>query len=310
MKKPKNSKVTLGVIITLSVIFIPLGTYSTYLHFEKKDASDSQKCDLRINSTTCYTCENKDGYCSYAYNYIEDDFYSINYYKGNSNYVKMSEKFAFVMDSSSKIELTDKNTYPKTRLFNIETNNSNITFKGVKDYGIGIKDNYYILIDDNGNYGLFVLDNSIKKIVDYKYKFIGLTNKIDNGVLDNKVFVVLENNTWHLIDKDGNNISVDFTNEIYDYVSNIVITKNNNYYNVYNFNGEAVLYDNYKQVKIEDQFIILNSLDGVLNIYDSNNNKIISKDYNVDDINDCRVEVKNKTMSVYIKNNLVESIAI
>ena len=78
-------------------------------------------------------------------------------------------------------------------------------------------------------------------VIDYKYDFIGLANKLnDQGLIDNSKFIVLENGNWKLIDKADNPLTSDFKQPIYDYNDSHVILSIGNSYQIFNYHNKAL----------------------------------------------------------------------
>ena len=224
--KPKNNKMTLVMAIILTIIALPLAVISTYGHVLYPSNNDTLACDLKLTDGSCYTCENKAGYC----NYVADSLYALNYYKGTNNFVTVTSGYVFLMDSPTTFNGANLTEHPKTIIYNTTSGNK-ISIIGLNNYGIGIKGDYYIGITDNGKYTLYYINQTVKKVITEEYDFIGLANHLENGKLDSSKFVALKNNEWLLIDANNKALSTAFTNPIYDYSTKAVaLYKDNNYY--------------------------------------------------------------------------------
>ena len=86
---------------------------------------------------TKYECMFKN--CGYAIQTNLDNEYNISYYKSDDNLVDgiIDGKYAFISDYKDKQSIVN--------LYDLENNEVYANYKSVKNYGIGIIDNYYIV---------------------------------------------------------------------------------------------------------------------------------------------------------------------
>lgn len=265
--KPRSNTLTLFLSIIITGVSIPLAVLSIYGRL-KYPATDTPSCDLTLTGGACYVCDNKDGYCGYAYNYITDSNYYINYYKEGTNYLTSAGDFIFIMDNVDTFDINDATKYPYTFLYNTSTNSkTSAGFRGLNNYGIGLDGGYYIAINDEGKYGLYLINSIVTKVVDYDYDFIGAVNHLtSNGKLDAEKLVVLNGTEWSLLSPEANEIlTTTFTNSIYDFTNNVVILYEDNAYCIKDYNGIDIFNTSYSKVYVYDEIVLL--IDNNYNIY-------------------------------------------
>lgn len=298
--KPKNNKLTLIMAIILTIIALPLAILSTYGHVLYPNSKDKDTCDLKLVDGSCYTCENKTGYCDYAYNYVGDSLYALNYYKGNNNYLTAgaNNQYAFLMDTPTTFNYANLNEHPKTIIYN-KSSGSKINVTGLNNYGIGINGDYYIGVTDTGKYTVFYINQTVRKVLTEEYDFIGLANHITDGKLDSTAFVVLRNNEWLLIDAEDNILSTTFTNPIYDFSTRaIALYKDNSYY-LSDYQGNNLLNMYFDKVYFyKDILLLINN--NTLYIYDSATDTVLSSSIKVNKPDDVSVEESDEYFDVLI----------
>ena len=273
--KPKNNKMTLVMAIILTIIALPLAVISTYGRI-LYPPNAPLACDIKLTGGACYTCTNKDGYCNYAYNYVNDSKYALNYYKGTNNFITFSEGYVFLMDTPLTFNVNNNTEYPKTIMYGI-TNNNKLEVTGLNNYGIGFNGDYYIGIMDNGKYTLFRVNQLAQKAIEDEYDFIGAAGHLIDGKLDSSKFAVLKNNKWQLINTENTALTSEFENPIYDYSDYAIALYNetSNKYYLVNFQNESLMNRNFDKVFFYKD-IVLGVSDNTLYIYDGASNRILS----------------------------------
>ena len=273
--KPKNNKMTLVMAIILTIIALPLAVISTYGRI-LYPPNAPLACDIKLTGGACYTCTNKDGYCNYAYNYVNDSKYALNYYKGTNNFITFSEGYVFLMDTPLTFNVNNNTEYPKTIMYGI-TNNNKLEVTGLNNYGIGFNGDYYIGIMDNGKYTLFRVNQLAQKAIEDEYDFIGAAGHLIDGKLDSSKFAVLKNNKWQLINTENTALTSEFENPIYDYSDYAVALYNetSNKYYLVDFQNESLMNRNFDKVFFYKD-IVLGVSDNTLYIYDSASNRVLS----------------------------------
>ena len=264
--KPKNNKMTLVMAIILTVIALPLAVISTYGRI-LYPPNAPLACDIKLTDGACYTCTNKEGYCNYAYNYVNDSKYALNYYKGTNNFITFSKGYVFLMDTPLTFNVNNNIEYPKTIMYST-ANNNKLEVTGLNNYGIGFNGDYYIGIMDNGKYTLFRINQLAQKAIEDEYDFIGAAGHLVDGKLDSSKFAVLKNNKWQLINTENTALTSEFENPIYDYSDYAVALYNetSNKYYLVNFQNESLINRNFDKVFFYKD-IVLGVSDNTLYIY-------------------------------------------
>lgn len=303
----KANKKTLLIIICLLAVFIPLTIYSTAMHYVYLNYTPPS-CDITLSNGACYGCVYPNGYCGYARNYIEDDTYRINYYKPDAlAYVTVPNNFAFIVDTNLT---TDKINYLKDAgviVYNLNTLEKT-AIKGIKNYNIGIADNYYIVVNNDNKYGIVTFSDTMDTVIDYKYDFIGLANKLnDQGLIDNSKSIVLENGNWKLIDKADNPLTSDFKQPIYDYNDSHVILSIGNSYQIFNYHNKALSSETFIKVVLKDKYIGVIDTDKKFYVYDCSTEQIISNKYKAEVYDDIVLEITDGTLYIYMNGEVLET---
>lgn len=299
--KPKNNKMTLVMAIILTVIALPLAVISTYGRI-LYPPNAPLACDIKLTDGACYTCINKEGYCNYAYNYVNDSKYALNYYKGTNNFITFSKGYVFLMDTPLTFNVNNNTEYPKTIMYST-ANNNKLEVTGLNNYGIGFNGDYYIGIMDNGKYTLFRINQLAQKAIEDEYDFIGAAGHLVDGKLDSSKFAVLKNNKWQLINTENTALTSEFENPIYDYSDYAVALYNetSNKYYLVNFQNESLINRNFDKVFFYKD-IVLGVSDNTLYIYDSASNRILSSAITISSPDDISVLEETDYIDISINN--------
>jgi len=295
--QPRSNNLTFVFSIILVCSCVPLAILSTYGYI-KYPKEEENSCDFNLGGT-CYTCDNKDGYCGYAYNYILDSNYYLNYYKGTNKYTTSLSDYVFIMDSATKFDANDATKYPGVYIYN-KASGSKIpaALKGINDYGIGLDGSYYIVINADNKYGLYRIDTIAVPVIEYSFDFIGVANHLtDNERLDASILVVLDNGLWKLWSSLENTaLTINgFSNPIYDFTNNVVVLYSNNNYYLYSYDGIQQLNINgYLRAKVFKEMIIL---------VDSNYNMSL---YNTETLTITPITVIDSLDNIVYKENTTE----
>ena len=307
----KNNKGTLILIIILLVIFSALaiwGGVGNYLGVNKPPEPENINREFKFNNKLyfydmlklvgTYNCQSAD--CDYATGTIDDGDFSLNYFKEaeKSQISLINNRYAFITDGNKEIILYDV------------VNSSVINkYKAVKNYKIGISDNYYIIKNLDNKWGIMQLDSQPNLIVDYEYEFIGINGKIDEEtkLLGNKVFVVKDINGWKLIDDKNIDLSTYFVNQIYDYNEKYVITKNGSYYYINGIASGSVLLSNlFINADFIGDYVALLSNTKEFYLINLNTLQEVSSRYPVNSIEDVKLEETLNGISISIDGVLKE----
>ena len=299
--KPKNNKMTIVMAIILTVIALPLAVISTYGRI-LYPPNAPLACDIKLTDGACYTCTNKEGYCNYAYNYVNDSKYALNYYKCTNNFITFSKGYVFLMDTPLTFNVNNNIEYPKTIMYSTASN-SKLEVTGLNNYGIGFNGDYYIGIMDNGKYTLFRINQLAQKAIEDEYDFIGAAGHLVDGKLDSSKFAVLKNNKWQLINTENTALTSEFENPIYDYSDYAVALYNetSNKYYLVNFQNESLINRNFDKVFFYKD-IVLGVSDNTLYIYDSASNRILSSAITISSPDDISILEETDYIDISINN--------
>lgn len=254
----KNKKGAYAIIMTILIITLPLaiiGWYFSKVQVNESDMENKRHSD-KFNNTLyfykgnvllgTYPC-NFDA-CNYALNNTNDDeTYKINYHSGSSEKVRLANyKYAFVSDKQKDSD--------KIKLLDVTTGEVIDNYDSVKNYNIGIENNYYIVSLD-GKYGVIELNDSKKEIIPIQYDFIGLNNRVGtSGRIIADKFIVKEGDTWKLIGTTEDASAPTSQAAIVDYNDNVYVTYNVKY-RVYSMDGSLKYYDDFESCKILNEYI-------------------------------------------------------
>ena len=307
----KNNKGALILIIILLLIFSALsiwGFVANLMGVNKPPEPENIAREFKFNNklyfydklTLVGTYECKTNNCDYATGVIDDEDYSLNYYKDakKSQITLISNRYAFLVDDGSDVILYD--------VVNSSVVN---TFKAVKNYDIGINNNYYILEDLNNKWGVMKIDSTAGIVIDYKYEFIGLHDELAEGttLLNSDVFVVKDEYGWKLVSNTDINKSSSFINQIYDYNDKYVVTKNSDYYYINSIDSGNLLMTNlFKYTKfIGDYIAVLNS-NNEFYLLNPSNLEEVSQKYTINSVSEVTLEEGLNGISISIGGELKE----
>ena len=307
IKMKKANKKTLFIIIILLAIFIPLSVYSTVMHYVYQSYVPPS-CDITLYNGTCYGCTYPNGYCGFARNYIEDDTYRLNYYKPDAlSYVTVPSGYAFIVDTNLTTDGVNYLEDAGAIIYNLKTLEKTF-IKGIKNYNVGIADDYYIVINNENKYGIVTFTDTINTIIDYKYDFIGLANNLNaDGKLDNSKLIVSEDGKWKLVDKNDNALTVNFAQPIYDYNDSHVVLSIGNSYQIFNYNNQALSSETFMKVILYDKYIGVIDLDKRFYVYDCSTEQIISDRYKAEVYDDIYLEIIDGTLYIYMNGEVLET---
>lgn len=265
MQAPKKG--VLKTIIVLLCLFLPLTIFSFVLHvLDEKDPQnhviENPNHDLYYNGKLyfydennaligTYTCEQAEEYCNLANSTVDDSLYAIDYYKDNNLTIDViSETYAFLVDSNSGT--------PSPFLYDIKNGRTITRYSSVKNYGIGIEGELFIVGDSNLKYGVLSLDREPRIVVDFDYDFIGIANFVntDENRIMNDLLVGYKDSNWYLIDANGAVLTDAIPNQIVSYNGKSIITKTQDGYQLINYQNQNQLEDeNYTNLSFSGKYI-------------------------------------------------------
>ena len=321
MQPQTNRKGVFITIIILLIIFLPLSISSFLLHVMQEKSN--QNIDSNPNHEFyhagklyfydkedqllgTYPCQNE--HCGLAKNALVDSKYSLDYYKPQKDIIEpIKDKYAFLIDNENKEE-------QKVLFYDIKNERVMTTYQAVKNYGIGIENDMYIVTDKNGKYGILSLENDPKITIAFDYDFIGIANFVneDEQKIMNDLMATYKDGSWYLMDFNGAILTASITNEIVSYNGQNIIVKKGNEYQLVNYNNLNMLEeDTYSKLSFTGKY--LNQLDknNYFTVIDLNNRKklmepilIQSTDQIISKIN---LEVN---IDIILNNQIIDTIKI
>lgn len=293
----KNNKMVLPVIIILLIIFLPLTVIGSYKSLSKGTFLENPSKEHKYNNKLfyydsegkllgTYECTSSD--CDDAQTEIDDEI---------NDFYKEGDKNDIGVFNTDNVFIKDND---KIYLYSLGTKIKLLTLNMLKNYNSDIEGNYLIVKNEENLYGLFDLNVGNFKIKP-SYDYMALANKTDGEVIKSDKIIVEKLNGYYLIDKDDNSLTSTFGVPIYDYNDNLIISKNNDIYSFYTYNGDNILSDlsinNYEY--FNDYIIILTSSSNEIIIYNSKVGTIekrytpIETDSLSYEINDNQIIIKN-----------------
>lgn len=326
----ENRKAALIVIILLLVISVPCSIFGIVYKYVFLNRPAEIETTKRPNEEFFqngvlnfyeygellgqYTCKNPQGYCGWAYETNDDDTYSLRYYNDNSidTIFLVSNRYAFILDvEEEKENYKDDNII----LYDVLSKKEVGIYKGVKDYSIGINNNYYIVQDENSKWGVIQLTkDGMTETIPFEYDYIGLQEKLDSqsSKIVSNVFAVLKNKEWYLIDLSNSQLSKPVTTPIISYNNDSMIV---NYYSKESlFNLQGIIQLNgqsYNHIEYVKQYVGYIDNDNNFSVIDYNNdNNLITKDlYPVNNYKDIELRTNDdENIDIYISGEFKETV--
>ena len=310
----KYKKGSLIIAIIALVITLPLTVIGIIYNKEIKDVDNPNKefyynNKLYFYSNTgdligTYECNFKN--CGYATQTNSDEEYGINYYKSSKkNTDLIDNRYAFIADY--------KEEQGAINLYDIKNNKSMAMYKSVKNYGIGINNDYYIVMGVTGNYGVIKIDkDKITTVMPFTYEYIALQNDVDleNNKLSTDAFIVKKDGKWYLTDTNEAVFTEKMLDPIIAFDTKTFITKNENY-NLYNYDGTPKLFGNYKYLNYISKYIEVLDSNNNYYILDINNLTIVSNTYSVNDKSEINTNINDENkIEIKIGNEVKQTIEI
>ena len=313
----KNRKLTLSVIIILLVIFLPITIFATTTHFNKKEVVDNPEHQFKYKEKLyfydkdtllgTYECQNFTEYCDLA-STRSNFYYSLNEYKPekNSKIPIIENRYAFLWDTEM-----DNLLETEYVLYDIVEQRVLAKYKEVKNYGIGIENDLYIVQNAKELWGIVQLNSELTAEIPCEYSYLGLVNRKDteSGKIIADYFAALKDNTWSLIDLQKAEFTGKFTQEIVSYDGQYVILKENDLMALKDYQGKSFL-EPYPYINFYSKYLMIIDNNSEFYLYDLSNEKVMSKTYKVESIEEVRIETENNQIEIYIRENLEESIEI
>lgn len=213
-----------------------------------------------------YECKNKDEKLCYV-SYVEnDENLDISKKVTEDNEILpirssiLLNNYVYVNDSKKDDEIF---------LINIKESDVIEEFTAVKTYSQIL--NYAIVKDYTGSYGLVSFnEEGYTKLFDLTYDYLAI-NTEDKS--ENKYIIASKDGRNYLLDYEENIISKAINEQIVNYNNNFIVTKNNDFYHLYDYKNNKVINKDFKYIKLFDDFVTLVDDNG-LSFIDNKKNKL------------------------------------
>lgn len=314
----KNKKITLGVIIILLIIFLPISIFSTVRHFQVTHAPEENpnhefKYDGKLyfydgnNLLGTYTCKNANNYCDYA-QIKQNTVTSLIEKKIDENTTSpiIDNRFVFIMDTADEIDSSE------ILLYDLSINQVIGHYKEVKNYGIGIQDDYFILENQHDLWGMVYFNDGINVKLPFQYDFIGLADKIDSesNKIASDILAIRQDDAWHIIDANGKIYIDDLTSDLISYNDEYYIIKENNILQLKNFKNQVILNNNFTYLNFYNDYLEIIDSQNQFYLYDIRSTQRISNFYPVESIEDIELKTEDNQIQIIQNDEVKETVAI
>lgn len=314
----QNKKITFVVIIILLLIFVPLAVIATTLHLQNKNQPiDNPNHEFLYNGKLyfyenekllgTYTCEEED-YCDYAVSRNNSTFPLLEPKEEKREKMSLIQnRYAFLMDTT-----TASLNNAEIILYDLEANQEIGRYVEVKNYGVGIENNVYLVKNKEGLWGALQFEEGVKLLLPYSYDYIGLIDQKDANTekISASLFAVQKENNWYLIDANNNKLTDSFAEAIVSYNSDYVIVTSGTSMQLLNYTGRNRLFGNYKYINFCGKYIAIVDNSDVFYLFDLESNSEVGNRHNVQNPSDLSFEVVNNHARVSLAGELIENIAI
>lgn len=300
----KNNIGVLITIIILLVIFVPCAIYGTYMNFKGGKFSDNPNREFYYNGELYfydgekllgkYTCKTED--CGYATNYV-DETYEFESFNKNASEIKIiNNLYAFIKDGEEII------------LYNVASGMKIVSYKAVKNYSVGINNSYYLVKNTNDLWGMIQINENVSVGIPNSYSYLGLINNLNDNLINEEKVIAKTEENWQILTNKNNSIFTT-SEEIVSYTDNVVITKLDNSYHIFDYENNSLL-NNYviNEIKLLEDLVITTTNNRLYVIYSTKNNSVIgtiikqSEDYNF--------VIENDNLVVSSNDNVIQTIAL
>lgn len=317
----KKNKLTLILIVVLLVLFLPLSISSFILHKKyttpvvinpKREFKFENKLYFYRgnNLLGTYDCENFNDFCDYASTKEEEKKYNLKEPESLGGRLSLiNNRFAFLIDSP-----TSKLNEAPVLLYDLTRNNVIGSYKEIKNYGIGLDKDYYIIKNEKDLWGVMTFNDGIELALPFNYEFIGINNSLsENGLLNSNIFVAMKDNEWQLLDGKGQELSPVFKSEIYNYDDQTIILKEMTGVKFVNYQGEMIFNGFYQYIDYNEEnpnYLHVIDYDNNYYIYDLKAKKSITNPHYVSSIHDVRIVEERGMLRLYINDTLIENVVV
>ncbi len=311
----KNKKITFWTIIVLLIIFVPTAIYGTVKHFQGTHVEEENpNHDFKYNGKLYFY--NQDTLVgTYTCNYVNNCNLAKTSTKSESSLAEpvseenqelpvIKNRYAFLTDTNQKEE-------GLISLYDIELQRVIGTYKQVKNYGIGIVGDYYILQNDDDLWGVISFKNGVNVHIPFQYDYIGLANHIDENEnkISSGVFAVYRENSWQLIGADGATYTETLAEDLFSYNNEYIVIKLENQMKLMDYK-ERVYLENLNYINFYNKYLEIIDLNSNFYLYNLSTSEQVSQMYPVTSIEDIELVTDYDEIQVNYKGSLEEIIAI
>lgn len=310
----KHKKISFIISVVMLAIFLPLTIIGIIYHkiynTEKNPNHEfhyNNKLyfyDSMNNLIGTYDCNYEN--CGYAEELIEDDEYKINYFKmfGIEKKAIVNDRYAIIADY--------KDTEDEIIIYDIVNNNKLKTYTGYKIYGVGIANNYVVLINEDNMYGVMKFDERPEQILPFEYEFIGLQNEIDQEQrkIASNNFIVKKDGTWGISDENGSILTSSLLSPIVALNDSSFIMNTDDNYSIYNYDGSIKLNGVFKSLNYLSNYLEIRDLNNKYYILNIDSLESVSQTYEITDESLITSRINGDKLEVVIDGEIKETIDI
>lgn len=272
-----NKKFVVTTIIFL-IVSLAVGFYGFYesKFGEFNTNNDQSTLDFKVDGALhfydgrkllgSYTC-NDFNTCDYAAFKIDDDTTNVDYLKSDYQTKIINNRYVFIFDGDY-------------HLFDLTKNEVLATYKFIKNYGIGLEEDKFIVCD--ALCGVIKLANDYKIEIPLNYEFVGLiANQRDNKLISDR-YIIKKDNKWSILDKNNQINSNEFDEGIVAFSGKYIITKANNKYKLYDYDGANLLANGeYNYLSFTENYVNVINQENELYVYDVDNDKEVTNKFKI-----------------------------
>ena len=254
-KEKKNKKVALVMMIVLcsiSFLFGIVGGVMKFINFVDDSTSATEE-DMMTpqeqefsngtfnilngnNVVGTYKCEHTS--CGYAYGVVDDNNFDLKVEELSEYQIKklINNRFVLLYDDDEGNDTNHRSNGVK--VYDYTTNKVVRELKAIKNYN---KNDVVVFIAQNTDdkWGVIKFDNDkIVDMVNFEYDYIGAYLPLDVPLASQEYYAAKKNDDWIIINiTNGEEYSKEFSSPIVAYDGEMVITKADFGFNVYDFKG-------------------------------------------------------------------------
>jgi hypothetical protein len=321
--KERKKKVFITIIVLL-VIFLPLTICSLTLRIldEKNPRHkiiENPEHEFKFNNKLyfysssgtllgTYDCQNPDAFCDYASNFDDDKLYGVDYHQSEDAKIGLiNNRYAFLIDAENK-------TNSKPFLYDVQNNRIYTTYYSVKNYGIGIENDLFIVGNDNLKYGVLSLQTEPLIKVKFDYDYLGIANLLneDENKIMSDLFIGYRDKFWFLLDMNGAVLTSAIKKEIVSYNGKHIIVKDDQGYDVVDYEDNIVLLDGpYQKLSFTGKYLNILDQDSNFYVYDITTEKTLTNPQKVKTTDKITSQMNDSgNLEVILNEKVIETVEI